>query len=94
MGRDRRGVPPHRPPGMVANWSRPGRGRRGRTRRRLGLWFRERRVGLWLAVLLGLVGLAYAVTRFIEATGRYGPSYYEPKDIERQRYQEQQGGAR
>ncbi len=65
-----------------------------RWRRRLRLWARHNRLGLWLAVLLGLVGLAYAVTRFTEATGRYGPSYYEPKDLERQRLLERQGGAR
>ena len=65
-----------------------------RWRRRLRLWARQNRLGLWLAVLLGLGGLAYAVVRFTEATGRYGPTYYEPKDIERQRFQERQGGAR
>ncbi|HEY7676660.1 MAG TPA: hypothetical protein VIG69_06295 [Candidatus Methylomirabilis sp.] len=61
---------------------------------RFMLWARQRRLGLWLAVLLGLLGMAYAVTRFIEATGRYGPSYYDPKDIERQRFLERQRGGK
>jgi hypothetical protein len=59
---------------------------------RFRLWARQRRLALWLAVLLGLLALAYGVTRFIEATGRYGPSGYDPKDMERQRYLEQQRG--
>ncbi len=72
MARHRRRVPPHRAPGTVANWSRPRpeRDRRGRIRRRLALWSRERRVGFWLGALLGLVVVAYALVVFIEAALR------------------------
>ena len=61
---------------------------------RLRLWARQNRLGFWLAVLLGLGGLAYAVVHFTGATGRYDPIYYEPKDLERQRHLERQGGGR
>ena len=65
-----------------------------RWQRRLRLWARQKRLGLWLAVLLGLGGLAYVVVRFTEATRRYAPSYYEPKDLERQHLLEGQRGGR
>ena len=80
----------------MADWSRAAaREGQGVVRwRRLRLWARQNRLGLWLAVLLGVGGLAYAVVCFTEAMGRYAPSYYEPKDLERQRQWERQGGAR
>lgn len=43
-----------------------------------------------LIVLIGSVGIAagaYGLNRFIESLRRYEPSYYEPKDVERQVYE-------
>ncbi len=52
-------------------------------RRRLLYWVHQKRVGLWLALLIGLGALAYALAVFTDASHRYAPSYYEPKDMER-----------
>ena len=60
--------------------------------RRLRLWARQNRLGFWLAVLLGLAALAYAVVRFTDATRSYVGPEYEPKDMERQRYLGREGG--
>lgn len=60
----------------------PGR-RKPRWPRRLACWVREKRLGLWLALLIGLGGLAYVLAFFTDVSRQYAPSYYEPKDVER-----------
>ena len=64
-----------------------------RWRRRIARWSRRRRAGLWLAVVLVLAAVAYALVYFGQVTSRYQPLGYEPKDIERQRLLEQEAEA-
>ena len=96
MARRRRGGPLQRAPWTLANWSRPRPepDRRSSGRRRLARWSRERRLGLWLGALLGLVVVAYALVVFIEAALRYVPSFDAASEIERLRQHERQGGSR
>jgi hypothetical protein len=62
--------------------------------RRLRYWARQKRVVLWAILLAGLLGLGYALAVLTGAGERYAPSYYEPKDIERQKHLEGGTGAR
>lgn len=59
------------------------RGSRSLRRRRLGWWMRENRLGLWAGLVIGFAALAYALVLFTDASHRYGPTYYEPKDLDR-----------
>jgi hypothetical protein len=67
------------------------RGRLARPFRRL-LW-RERLHRLWLALLslVLMAGAAYGLVWMLEALRVYNPTYYEPKDIERQLFEQQKG---
>ena len=62
--------------------------------RRLRHWARRNRLGAWLVVIAALLGLAYALALLTNATSRYAPSFYEPKDLERGRQVEQGTGGR
>ena len=64
-----------------------------RRRRRAGLLGRRpwKPWQLWLIGLLAAVGIAVAINRIVEYFFRYEtPSYYEPKDIEREEYERRQ----
>ncbi len=63
--------------------------------RQIPLWIRrtrarDRRVKILLTLLglLFLLSLAYVVDFFLEPLQQYLPTYYEPKDVERQIQQE------
>lgn len=67
-----------------------GTGRRWRIGlRRVGRWYRHRG-RFYVALVATVVVVAYAVVPWIvellETLGGYNPSYYEPKDLQRQDY--------
>lgn len=76
------GVQFHVPRERHAPHSRPLR------RLRLRRWFRQ--LLLWLIGLVGMAIAAYALVWLIGVLQEYNPQFYEPKDMERQRYQQRQ----
>jgi hypothetical protein len=59
--------------------------------RRLLWQQRLRRAGLVLLGLLVIAAASYVLVWMLEVFRVYDPKYYEPKDMERQRFEERRG---
>jgi hypothetical protein len=54
---------------------------------------RLRRAGVVLVGLLAIAVASYALVWLLEAFRVYDPKYYEPKDMERQRFEQRPGSS-